>query len=259
MNQDLYPMIFKRRSFHLFRNTGRESIGPDELRGIEAAWDGFERLYPELRTAMRIVPASKVSFRHDAEYCIMLYSESRGNYLMNMGYLGEQLDLYLVSRGIGSLWFGIGRPDEPSYDGLDYVIMIAVRRVSDASQFRKDLSGVRRKPLAEGWSGDTLGVAEIARLAPSAVNSQPWFVKHEGDTLTVFRCRKQGKLGVMPAANAAYFNRIDIGIYLCFLELCLTEKGLAFTRELFPDTAGPGEAYSKVAVYTLARGDNRTE
>ena len=61
MNQDLYPMIFKRRSFHLFRNTGREPIGPDELRGIEAAWDGFERLYPELRTAMRIVPASSAS------------------------------------------------------------------------------------------------------------------------------------------------------------------------------------------------------
>lgn len=31
------------------------------------------------------------------------------NYLQNVGYLGEQLDLYLVSKNIGTLWFGIGK------------------------------------------------------------------------------------------------------------------------------------------------------
>ena len=35
--------------------------------------------------------------------------------------------------------------------------------------------------------GETLGVAEIARFAPSACNSQPWYVKNEGGALTVFR------------------------------------------------------------------------
>lgn len=33
---------------------------------------------------------------------------------------------------------------------------------------------------------------EPARLAPSAVNSQPWFFAHEGDTIHVW-CSKKGR------------------------------------------------------------------
>ena len=102
----------------------------------------------------------------DAEYCILLYSENRDNYLTNIGYLGEQLDLFLVSRDIGTLWFGIGRPDEPAWNGLEFVIMIAIRKIADASLFRKDMFAAKRKSLSEIWSGDTLGIAEIARFAP---------------------------------------------------------------------------------------------
>lgn len=249
MDASFYPAIFKRKSFHLFRNAGTGTITPEELDAIRTACEGFERLYPEIRTAVRIVPAGQVNFKHDAEYCILLYSEKKENWLMNAGYLGEQLDLWLVSRSIGTLWFGIGKPDEPRFDGLDYVIMIAVRKINDESQFRKDMFKARRKPLDEIWSGDTLGLAEIARFAPSAVNSQPWFVRHEGDTLTVFR--KYGRHGLMPEAAALYFNRIDVGIFLCVLEICMAEKGISFTRELFPDHGDAKTELSRVAVYSL--------
>ena len=249
MDARFYPAIFKRKSFHLFRNAGTGTIRPEELGEIEAAFEGFERLYPEIRTAIRIVPARQVNFKHDAEYCILLYSEKKENWLMNAGYLGEQLDLWLVSRSIGTLWFGIGKPDEPRFDGLDYVIMIAARKISDESQFRKDMFKAKRKPLDEIWSGDTLGLAEIARYAPSAVNSQPWFVQNDGRTLTV--SRKSGRHGIMPEATAAYFNRIDVGIFLCALEICMAEKGIAFTRALFPDDADARTELSRVAVYTI--------
>ena len=251
MNQDLYPMIFKRKSFHHFRGVGDEKLTEDELRDIERAWVSFEPLYPEIRTELRVVPAQKVNFKRDAEYCLMLYSEAKENYLTNAGYLGEQLDLFLVSRGIGTLWYGIGKPDEPRFEGLDYVIMLAIRKVGDGAQFRKDMFKAKRKELSETWSGDTLGVAEIARFAPSACNSQPWFVQNEGGALTVFRRKKPGRVGLMPPAMAAYFNRIDMGIYLCFLELCLQEKGLPFTRELFPDGSDEPER-AKLAVYRMA-------
>ena len=251
MTNKYYPMIFKRKSFHLFRNVGNESIEAAELSEAETAWKSFEALYPDIKTAIRIVPAGKVNFRRDAEYCIMLYSEKKENYLMNMGYLGEQLDLYLVSRNIGTLWFGIGKPDEKSYLGLDFVIMIAIRKIPDESLFRKDMFKSKRKPLEEEWEGETLGIAEIARFAPSACNTQPWFVRNENNVLTVSRYKKPGKRGIMPAAAVAYFNRIDIGIYLCFLEICMAEKGIAFSRELFPDTGDDHTEYSKVAVYRL--------
>ena len=32
MNKDLYEMIFKRKSFHLFRNIGNEHLIEDELK-----------------------------------------------------------------------------------------------------------------------------------------------------------------------------------------------------------------------------------
>ena len=249
MKKDLYPIIFKRRSFHLFRNVGHEKIDEAELRAIEHAWASFEALYPEIRTAVRIVPAQKVNFKRDAEYCVMLYSEKKDNYLMNIGYIGEQLDLYLVSRNIGTLWFGIGRPDEKAYDGLDYVIMIAIRRIPDEKLFRKDMFKAKRKPLEEIWRGETLGVGEIARFSPSACNTQPWFTENADGTLTVYRYKKEGKRGIMPAAAVAYYNRIDIGIYLCILEICMAEKGLDYSRELFIDSPETEAEYTKVAVY----------
>lgn len=249
---EYYDTIFKRKSFHLFRNVGNDKISKDELCEIEKAYAGFSSLYPDIRNAIKIVPANKVNFKRDAEYCILIYSEKKENYLMNAGYIGEQLDLWLVAHNIGSLWFGIGKPDEPQYDGLDYVIMIAIHKVSDESKYRKDMFKAKRKELSEIWSGDELGIADIARFAPSACNSQPWYVKNEDGELTVFRFRKQGRVGIMPAAAVSYFNRIDIGIYLCILEICMQKNGIEFERTLFADDGGDAEL-TKVAVYRINR------
>lgn len=248
--EQYYEAIFKRKSFHLFRNVGSDRISPEELTDIENAYPEFETLYPDIRTAIRIVPAARVNFKRDAEYCILIYSEKKDNYLMNAGYIGEQLDLYLTEQRIGSLWFGIGKPDEPEYDGLDYVIMIAIHKVNDESKYRQDMFKAKRKPLYETWLGEDPGVAEIARFAPSAVNSQPWRVKNRDGELTVYRVKKPGKLGIMPAASVSYFNRIDIGIYLCFLEICLYKQKIDFERALFVDD-GTAEGKTRVALYRI--------
>ena len=249
---EYYEMIFKRKSFHLFRNVGNETLTQEELAGIGKAWKDFAPLYPGIKTAIRIVPSAEVNFKRDAEYCILIYSEKKENYLMNAGYLGEQLDLYLVAHDIGSLWFGIGKPDAAEYEGLDFVIMIAVRKVSDPSKYRKDMFKAKRKPLDEIWSGDDPGVAEVARFAPSACNTQPWYVESREGTLTVSRYRKPGKRGIMPAAAVSYYNRIDIGIYLCILEICMAHEGLHYERTLFADEGGDAEL-TKVAVYADVR------
>ena len=249
MNNDLYPMIFKRKSFHLFRSVGNDRITAEELDSINTVWKTLEPLYPDIKTTIRILPAVQVNFKRDAEYCILIYSEKKDNWLMNAGFLGEQLDLYLTSLNIGTLWFGIGRPDIQSYDGLEYVIMIAVHKVKDDSLFRKDIYKAKRKPLAEIWTGDTLDIAETVRFAPSACNTQPWHVKNEDGTLTVYRYRKPGKRGIMPAAAVGYYNRIDIGIFLCILEICMAVQGITFTRELFIDEGDEHTEYSKVAEY----------
>lgn len=43
MNKELYDMIFKRKSFHLFRNIGNEHITEEELKDIE---EEFYKLRP---------------------------------------------------------------------------------------------------------------------------------------------------------------------------------------------------------------------
>ena len=250
MDAKYYPQIFKRKSFHLFRNTGNVSLTETELDGIYEAWKGFEPLCPEIRTAIRIVPAAKINFKRDAEYCVLIYSEAKDNYLMNAGYMGQQLDLYLVSQNIGSLWYGIGRPDMPEYDGLTYAIMFAVRKVPDDTMFRKALDKTKRKDLSRTWEGEIIPAADVARHSPSACNSQPWFVKNTGEKLEVYRTRP-AKVGIMSVKNAVYFNRIDIGIYLCILEICLAHDGVRLERQIFVDRPEPLLDLSKVAEYTL--------
>lgn len=136
MNTVLYPMIFKRKSFHIFREVG--SINEKELQCIEKAYKTFTPLVNDIETAIQIVPAEKTTCKRGQEYCILLHSERKDNYLQNIGYIGEQLDLYLTSRGIGTLWFGIGKAEESTYNGLDFVIMIAIAKVGD-DKFRKDI------------------------------------------------------------------------------------------------------------------------
>lgn len=250
MDKNLYTDIFKRKSFHLFRNVGTDKIEENELEDIKCAFNGFDRLYPDIKTAIRILPADEVGFKRGAEYCVLIYSEKKDNYLMNVGYLGEQLDLYLVHHDIGTLWFGIGKPDTDSYEGLDFVIMIAIHKIKEQTLFRKDMYKSKRKVLEEIWQGDTLGIGEIVRFSPSACNSQPWFVKNENGVLDIYRYKKPGKRGIMPANAVTYYNRIDIGIFLCVLELCLEHNNCKFERTLFLDS-GLDNEYTKSAEYII--------
>ena len=50
MNNEFYQDIFKRKSFHLFRNAGTDLIEKAELEKIETAYLYFDRLHPEIRT-----------------------------------------------------------------------------------------------------------------------------------------------------------------------------------------------------------------
>ena len=61
-------MIFKRKSFHIFRNVGNESIREDELNDIQNAYSDFTPLNPEIKTAIRIVPEEETNCKRGGEY-----------------------------------------------------------------------------------------------------------------------------------------------------------------------------------------------
>jgi hypothetical protein len=249
MDSNLYEMIFKRKSFHLFRNIGNEKITDEELEEIESKFNELKPLVDDIKVKMKIV--KDTTCRRGQEYCILFYSEKKDNYLQNIGYLGEQLDLYLVSKNIGTLWFGIGRVKEKELDGLDFVIMIAISKVDSPDKFRKDMYKSKRKELSEIWEGDSyLDIGNIVRFTPSACNTQPWRVEASDDELKVYRYKKKGKRGIMPENMVIYYNQIDIGIFLCFLELALQNNNISYTRQLFIEQDHNKEN-NLVADYTL--------
>lgn len=252
MDTTRYDMIFKRKSFHMFHFSGNSIITTGEYQDIQAELKALVPLDPDLKMAIQILPSNKTSCKRGQEYCIAFYSEKKGNYLQNIGYMGEQLDLFLTAMNIGTLWFGIGNVKEREYQELDFIIMIAIKKVS-VDKFRKDMMKSKRKAVDDIWNGIAMNqISNIVRFAPSACNSQPWLVDHKGDELFVYRLQSHGRKGIMPADKVAYYNRIDMGIFLLFLETCLQHEGIDFNRTLFPDLGETNEK-TKVASYHMHR------
>ena len=229
-----YKEIFKRRSFHFF--TGGEKTTEEDIAVINDFVKTVVPLYPDIKTEIVIVKETETTCHRGADYCILFYSEHKGDYLRNIGYIGEQIDLFLASINIGALWFGIGKPKEKRNSGLEYVIMIAIKRMPQCS-FRKDMFKSKRKPIQEIWFGEQLDISNIVRFAPSACNTQPWFIENNEGTLSIYRYKKPGKRGIMPIDKVMFYNRIDMGIFLLILETCLKNEDISFQRELFADNS----------------------
>lgn len=129
--------------------------------------------------------------------------------------------------------------------------MIAISIIDKEEKFRKDMFKSDRKELSEIWEGNNyLDIANIVRFAPSACNTQPWKVMINSKEIKVYRYRKEGKRGIMPKDKVIYYNQIDMGIFLCFLDLCLKRNNINYERELFTEKNRDDE-YNLLAVYKL--------
>ena len=232
MEKYFYDMIFKRKSFHNFKDIPDSKISDETIKDIENKFYSFTPLIKDIKVKIKFVKDNE-NYKKNQEYLIFMYSQKKDNYLQNIGYLGEQLDLYLASINIGALWFGLGKTKMKKEDGLDFVIMIAIKKV-DSSLFRKTITDVPRLELSKIISGDYYkdNIKDI-RYAPSAVNSQPWFLETSKDYIKVYRIRRDSKTGILPIRFVNYLNRIDIGILLCFLDVCLLKNNIEYTKELY--------------------------
>ena len=89
---DYYKQIFKRKSFHIFKNT--DTLTDSEIQGLKDFIKTVKPLNPEIKTEICIVPESETTCKRGGQYCILFYSEIKDEYLRNIGYMGEQIDLY---------------------------------------------------------------------------------------------------------------------------------------------------------------------
>ncbi|SET34739.1 hypothetical protein SAMN05660297_02133 [Natronincola peptidivorans] len=127
------------------------------------------------------------------------------------------MDLFFASLDIGACWYALAKTEELQHDGLDYVIMIAFGK-SRPEDFRKNISKCNRKDLKTIWHGEfNHTVADTVRYAPSACNTQPWRVVSDNNCIKVYRHTLIKSF--IPKNKLPYYNSIDMGIFLCFLEI----------------------------------------
>ena len=186
-------------------------------------------LYADIKVRMDIVGRKQVKCicPWTTPQLIAVYSEEKEGWLENVGFLFQQMDLYLQTLGLGVCWLGMGRMNPKtttSVEGMKFVIMLAFG-YPKADPLRTDVREFKRKPMEE-ITDKADPRLEPARLAPSAVNSQPWYFIHDGDSIHVY-CAKKG-------------SRLDIGIALAHLYVTNEETFCFFKAEDAPEVSEYG-------------------
>lgn len=151
----------------------------------------------------------------------------------NSGYIGELFVLECVSRGFGTCWLGASYKQSAAVEAVeladdeDIVCVIAVG-VRDPQE-RKPL--VKRFELAKltdltiddidelpEWQRRAL---QSARLAPSAMNHQPWEFYVYSDAI-----------GIVNVSNNMGYGMIDCGIAMLHAEVAATSCGMSFEWDM---------------------------
>ena len=165
-------------------------------------------LNDEIHYYYEILTPDKLNIRTrwSAPYYLVLFSEKKDNYLENIGFIFQQVSLFMQSIGIGSCWVGLASVKEKN---PDFVIAISFGKSDDLT---RDLSGFKRKRLSEisDFEDDMLIPAQFA---PSAINSQPWYFKHSDDGFDVY----QVKQNILKRQVLKKWNPIDVGIALAHM------------------------------------------
>ena len=218
----LNEMICHRKSCRSFTGKPVNSATIETIKAFP-----LKALYPDITFHWDIVTRDKVKCicPWTTPQLITIYSEETEGYLENIGFLFQQMDLYLQTLGLGVCWLGLGRmnPKTTSHvEGMKFVIMMAFG-YPKGDQLRQDLKGFKRK-TPEQIADQADPRLEPARLAPSAVNSQPWYFTHEGDAIHVY-CNKMG-------------TRVDAGIALAHLYVANMETFHFFKAENVPEVTG---------------------
>ncbi|MBR3763656.1 MAG: hypothetical protein IKK57_03790 [Clostridia bacterium] len=226
---NLSEMITRRRSVRAYLP---EAVDEALLAEVAAFTEGLTPLLPGAEPVWRIIPTADASFLQKWQnpqffaFYVPVTAEEDG--LLNVGYMYQQLDLFLQGKGLGTCWVGLGWPDEKKAppQGMKLAVMMAFGYPAGKEAERKTAADFKRRGPEEiaDWVDDRL---EPARLAPSATNSQPWFFthdEHDADVLHVWR----EKLTLLKKRTHGRMNLIDMGIALAHLKV--SNPGFVFTR-----------------------------
>ena len=148
-----------------------------------------------------------------APYYLLFGSEERESFCENIGFIGQQLDLFLSENGIGSCSLGASKPqDSKPKEALSLPYVIAMSFGKPAEPLHRSLSEFKRKSLTTISEGDDERL-EAARLAPSAMNSQNWYFVADNGKIHCYRKKPNLMIGFM----LNKMNQVDMGIAICHI------------------------------------------
>ncbi len=263
-----YPCIAERTSRRNFDGRLPEE---EKLARLERVCREF-RPFPECRAELVREPATGVFKGILGSYGRVTGAPSYIAFIGDMnsarvqeclGYTGEGLILEAAALGLGTCWVGgFFRPGvvagQVRLGASEKIIAVspvgtAPPKLRFSDRTIKVLAGSKgRKSLRELLLGDPipdekiLKGLEAARLAPSAVNRQPWRFLIDADSITISPDR--------PEKHPFISLRLDCGIAMLHLELGLRSAGMTGSWEFLPapdvarfkfDSAGRGRPLSR--------------
>lgn len=182
------------------------------------------------------------------------------------GFAFEKFVLYALSLGVGTVWIA-GTMDRPAFERAmelaDDEFLPAVtplgypakkRAIRDAAMRRAIHADARAPfeslffegdfgtPLTAEHAGEYREALELVRLAPSAVNKQPWRIVKQGDAFHFY------KKPSLPANPKGDVQKLDVGIALAHFVLAREETGVTGTVT----TADPGISGEKDMEYIIS-------
>ncbi|MDR2865844.1 MAG: hypothetical protein LBV13_00335 [Methanomassiliicoccaceae archaeon] len=214
---DLKELIVKRRSIRKYDMT------PLEKRTLDDVADIIEQTAPLIpgsgRFGFRVIghdeffENTKGMFRIAAPHYIVFFGDGTDDAYRNIGFVGELVVLKLTDLGLGTCWLG-GATSKEMIDDNSYAISIAFGKPLE--EFRRNRDEAKRRALneiAEGFDDEQRSILEYVRLAPSAVNYQPWYFRCEKGSIHVFRTKTGGIMSAL-AKSIRTMQKMDIGIAL---------------------------------------------
>lgn len=214
---DLYDAIAQRQSC---RKYDMQPLPATFFPEMDAAIQGFDPLYPDVRLTHRIAPGIKGRFGVTAPHYLVITGQGKAGEAESAGFLYEQLVLWLSARDIGSVWLGGSKATDAS--GGD-IITIGFGRSTES--IHRNISGFKRKPMAEITNAPDNPCLEAVHLAPSGINLQPWYFDRQADgSLLLYRQK------LKPPYSLIYKHvDLDMGIALCHYALAAKHLGKPFS------------------------------
>ena len=216
---EMKEVIRKRKSIRKYDLTELDDATLEKVREQIAK---LKPLYADIHYSVEIVKKTKGLFGIKAPHYVIFGSEEKDGYLENIGFIGQQMDLFFSGAGLGACWLGASKPEEKEASALPYVICIAFGK--PAEPLYRDISEFKRKSLDEICNG-TDERLEAARLAPSGVNAQNWYFIAENGKIHCYRKKATSLMGL-------FFNKlysIDMGIALC--HIAEESESFSFAKE----------------------------